>query len=100
MALSAPDDSILNVTLVPKDTEVRHSRKILEVKDNIRTARNNSLTLKVPSYHLNINLETFSNQAPRLFNQLPDDIKDGNFSNRLVKKLLCEWVKEYIRSRV
>ena len=61
--------------------------------------RTRSTLITIPRFKLNISLESYLNQAPRLMNLLPDHITPDLPANRL-KSSLKQWVKSNIRSKV
>ena len=63
------------------------------------TTRSSKGNLTVPSLRLNVSLEGFVNQATRLYNQLPEYIKDEENMERQ-KVFLKEWVLLNISTKV
>ena len=62
-------------------------------------SRTRSTLISIPRFKLNISLESYLNQAPRLLNLLPDNITPDLPAGQL-KSLLKRWVKSNIRSKV
>merc|ERR1712082_354230 len=51
-------------------------------------SRTRSVSLMPPRVKLNLSLESFSNQAPRLYNAMPDHLKTSEPPNRLKQPVL------------
>ena len=85
------------ILLTIRMLRTRMPRGILEIKDPTRSLRVKNMTLETPRLHLNVSLESFKNQAPRLFNSLPYTITTTLESSGHIKKLVKEWVQENIK---
>lgn len=77
------DQTMIKLTLRILKTEVPDN--IIEIKDPTRTLRGTSLILQTQRYHLNLSIESFKNQAPRLYNLLPFKIRDDSMDTKRLK---------------
>ena len=71
-------------------------RNILKKSSNERPSRHSENNLEIPRFCPNIGLESFANQAPRLYNMLHDDLKSDNISKTQLKLKSFDWVKENV----
>lgn len=72
---------------------------LTHIFSNTTHSRTRSSLLTPPRFKLNLSLETFMNQATRLYNEMPDHLKtDAPFEQ--LKGLVQEWIKLHIRPKV
>ena len=87
--------ALTTITTTLRTIESGRPRVLAEELVFMKNTRTRHTSLKIPRIRLNICLETFINQATRLYNELPEDLKklDGSKSQ---KNMLAKWVMNNI----
>lgn len=74
-------------------------RNTISINSAEKPSRKCENNLYIPRFNLNIGLESFANQAPRLFNMIPDNLKNNNLSKGKLKQEIFKWVTENISAK-
>ena len=90
--------ALTTLTLLLRTLRTGRPRTIAQDMICMNNTRTSKTSLKIPRVRLNISFESYQNQATRLYNELPEELKiqDGTIRQ---KNLLIKWIKINVQSK-
>ena len=88
--------ALTTLTILLRTLQTGRPRDLAREVIFLNNTRTRQTSLKIPRVRLNISLESYHNQATRLYNELPEELKRLDGTKRQ-KNLLIKWVKTNVQ---